>query len=351
MNSQNPMPTRIPLVLLALAATGTAGCLSIFAGWQRGGLVVERVLLTCLSVVLVMAAHLLPAFCRPHGWRIRVLGAALWVGCMGMTCYSHAVFFVTAQKHAGDARAAAIPAAPIPERSLTQIASDRASAVARLARVTERRCEEGCAAVRIERKTLSARLVALDAESTDVRRRERALDRADDERTAAKADPFAAVITDFGLAPGQAHLIAGIGFSMVLEGVACFCWLLTLRPAYEAAISVIPEQKVSHGLAITRAAPASTAGGHLGNDVVKPPNVVRSPPREPVNDLTVVHAAIRDGKVRATVAEIRRHLRCSQAKAAALRKQLVTTQSCDREGIKLVRNPSTVRQASLNLGD
>ncbi|MDE1009492.1 MAG: hypothetical protein OSB38_27890 [Paraburkholderia fungorum] len=143
--------------LLALASTTTAACLSILAAWQRGGLFAERVLLVCVGVVLVVAAHLLPALCRPHGWQIRALGMALWIGCMTATCYGHAVFFVMAQKHADEVRAAVVPVVSVSGRNLAEIASDRAGIVARLARVTERRCRNGCGAVRVERATLNAR--------------------------------------------------------------------------------------------------------------------------------------------------------------------------------------------------
>lgn len=72
------MPMRALPALLAVTATATAACLSVMAGWQRRGLLAERVLWIAVGVVLVVAAHLLPALCRPHGWRVRALGAALW---------------------------------------------------------------------------------------------------------------------------------------------------------------------------------------------------------------------------------------------------------------------------------
>jgi hypothetical protein len=100
--------------------------MSIMAGWQRGGFVIERVLWIAVGVVLVVAAHLLPALIRSHGWRIRILGALLWIGCMAATCYGHAVFFLLAQKHAGEVRAAAVPTVTATGRSLAVIAADTA---------------------------------------------------------------------------------------------------------------------------------------------------------------------------------------------------------------------------------
>ncbi|MFX1674064.1 hypothetical protein PWR63_17660 [Paraburkholderia sp. A2WS-5] len=110
------------------------------AGWQRGGFLAERVLWIAVGVVLVVAAHLLPALVRAHGWRVRAVGALLWIGCIAATCYGHAVFFLMAQKHAGELRAAAVPVVTAKGRGMAEIARDRADAVTRLARTNARRC-------------------------------------------------------------------------------------------------------------------------------------------------------------------------------------------------------------------
>lgn len=301
----------------------TAVCLSILSGWQRGGLLAERVLLVCVGVVLVIAAHLLPALCRPLGWRIRALGLVLWIGCMTATCYGHAVFFVMAQKHAGDVRAAVVPVVSVPGRNLAEIANDRASTLVRLAHVTERKCGGRCASVRIERATLTARLDALDAESAEVTRHQLTRDHLDAERAAAKADPLAGLLVDFGVAAGRVDLVAGMAFAVVIEGVACFCWLLALRSAEATTNAVTLEQGVSHGLPVTRVRPVKTVVSPGSNDVAELVGTDNSPAGEPADDLTRVLTAIRDGTLRSTVVEIRRHLGCSQAKAAALRKQIV----------------------------
>lgn len=136
------MPTRIIVALLAIAATTTAACLSIQSGMQRGGLPVERALWVAVGVVLVIAAHLLPALCRPLGWCVRAVGAVIWIGCVAATCYGHAVFFLASARHAGEIRAASIPAITPRGRDLTAIARDRADAIARLARANARRCAE-----------------------------------------------------------------------------------------------------------------------------------------------------------------------------------------------------------------
>jgi hypothetical protein len=301
--------------LLAISATTTAACLSIIAGWQRGGWMAERALWIAVGVVLVVAAHLLPALCRPHGWRLRAPGVALWLACMAATCYGHAVFFVMAQKHAGEVRAAAVPVVVTHGRGLVEIAADRAEAVASLARVTERRCGNHCATARIERATLTARLDALDVETAEARRAETAQDGTIAARAAAMTDPVTGALTAFGLPVAHADLVAGLAFAAVLEGVACFAWLLTLRLDTVTEIEVTPATQGSHAAPVTEVTTASNAVAAL-----------ESPATEQPDDVTRVMTAIAAGTLRGTVAEIRRFLGCSQSTAAAVRKQIAIEQ-------------------------
>lgn len=305
------MPMRTQPALLAVAATATAACLSVMAGWQRGGWATERALWIAVGVVLVIAAHLLPALCRSHGWRLRVIGAVLWLACMAATCYGHAVFFVMAQKHAGELRAAAVPMAVTHGRGLAEIAADRADAIARLARVTERRCGDRCATVRIERATLSARLDALTIEADEAKRAEAAQDRAAAARAAAIADPVTGALTAFGLPAAHADLVAGLAFAAVLEGVACFAWLLALRPVVASEIAVTPAKQGSNAAPVTQVTDESNAVAAL-----------ESPVAEQADDVTRVRNAVASGALRSTVAEIRKYLGCSQATAMTIRKQI-----------------------------
>lgn len=304
------MPMRAQPALLAVPATLTAACLSVMAGWQRGGFLAERVLWIAVGVVLVVAAHLLPALIRSHGWRIRILGALLWIGCMAATCYGHAVFFLLAQKHAGEVRAAAVTAVVTTGRNPAVIAADRANVVSRLARVTERRCNEPCPNLRIERATLAARLDAIDAEVTEAKRQEAAQDRADAARAAAVADPVTGVVTAFGIQSGRVDLLAGLAFAAVLEAVACFCWLLALRPV----VSLEPNTGVAVTL-VTEQGNAVTS-----EPIASAPTVIDAP-----DDITRVTAEIAAGRIRATVNDIRKYLGCSQSRASEVRKQIVTT--------------------------
>lgn len=271
----------------------------------------ERALWIAVGVVLVVAAHLLPALYRSHGLRLRILGAALWLGCMAATCYGHAVFFVMAQKHAGEIRAAAVPVVAATGRNLAEIADDRAGVVARLARVTERQCRDRCVTVRIERVSLTARLDALGVEASEAQRAEAAQDQAATARAAAMADPVTGALTAFGLPAGHADLIAGLAFAALLEGVACFAWLLALVPAAVTEISVTPAQQASNAQSVTPVTEASNA--------VATPATAEI---ESQDDVTRVLAAVAADALRPTVNEIRKYLGCSQTRAAAVRKQI-----------------------------
>ncbi|MBB5462917.1 hypothetical protein [Paraburkholderia sp. Cpub6] len=305
------MPMKTRPALLAFAATATAVCLSILAGWQRGGWMVERALWIAVGVVLVVAAHLLPALCRPHGWRLRIVGAALWLACMAATCYGHAVFFLMAQKHAGELRAAAVPVVGTTGRDLTTIAADRAGVVARLARVSERRCSNQCAGIRIERTGLAARLDALDVEMAEAKRAESASDRADAAHDAALADPVTGALTAFGLPAPRADLIAGLAFAAVLEAVACFAWLLALAPAAVPEIAVTPALQASNAEPVTVVTTVSNGTAP-----------VESVAAGQLDDAARVATAIATGEIRSTVAAIRKFLGCSQATAQAVRKRV-----------------------------
>lgn len=317
---------------LAVVATVTAACLSIMAGWQRGGFLAERVLWIAVGVVLVVAAHLLPALVRAHGWRVRAVGALLWIGCIAATCYGHAVFFLMAQKHAGELRAAAVPAVTAKGRGMAEIARDRADAVTRLARTNARRCVDPCMNLRAERTAAAARVEALDIEQREARRAEAAQDRVAAERAAALADPVTGALTAFGVTAPRAELVTGLAFAGVLEAVACFAWLLALRPADVTRTvtesPVMPAQQGSNA-AVTTSSNARPADSGQYPPLRNPRPLVAEqapllslPVVQQQDDVTRVRAAVAADKLRATVTEIRKFLGCSQSRAAAVRKQL-----------------------------
>lgn len=331
---------------LAVAATGTALCLSVLAGWQRGGALAERLVWVAIGVVLVACAHLLPALVRGASIGVRSVAAVLWLACMAAACLGHATFFVVAQQHVGESR---VLAAPVPEpaaasRSLTAVMAERADVTARLATVTAQHCPRDCPTLEARRVTLIARLAALDAEVEDVRRQMAERDHATTQRDARLTDPVTARLAALlGTTVARVELLTALAFAAILEGTACLLWALTLvsRQCSEAPVAL------SHAPVVAPAEPL-TAAVACATDVTAPPVTAVTPganettgshgPHDaPVtphpadasqdSDVTRLAQAIATGQLRPTVNGIRQFLGCSQARAITLRRQLAVLAS------------------------
>lgn len=287
---------------LAVAATLTALALSSLASWQRGGSLPERVVWVAMGIVLIASAHLLPALCRSAPLPVRGIGVVLWFGCMAAASYTHATFFLLSQSHAGTLRAASLPADRPAHRSLTAVMAQRASVTAELAAADARHCVHDCPSLRVRRASLAARLDALDAEAADVRRYQTIEDENTRRRDAARHDPVTAQLAMLsGVAVARLDLFAGLTFAAVLEGVACLLWWLALSRSEPAPV-----------LDSREAAEPATSG----------PVTSTVPATEPETEIAKLRRDIDAGIVKPTVTGIRQHLRCSQARAAALRRQL-----------------------------
>lgn len=194
--------------------------------------------------------------------------------------------------------------------------TDRASVTRQLALATSLRCARDCAGLEARRATLAARLEALNAEADEVRRRQAADDRATALRDALTTDPVTARLTAFfGTTATRIDLLSSLAFAAILEGVACLLWTVALlpRPPTHRRASVAPSHTptpVSHAVVTDSHSPASQPGSPL-------PGVESSDA-----DVTRLVQDVAAGRVRPTVADIRRHLGCSQARATALRRQL-----------------------------
>lgn len=343
------MTTRRWAFALALAATGTAITLSILSGWQRGGSIPERLVWVAMGIVLVASAHLLPALVYSASWTLRGVAAGLWLGCMAAAVYGHATFFLLAQAHAGERRAASVPSPTMPSGlNLAAVMNERAVVTAQLAAADVRRCVGDCPSLRVRRARLAAKLDALNAQADDVRRIDAQHDRIVAQRDALLADPVTwRVATLLAIPAARVELLSSLLFAAVLEGVACLLWSVSLRsptlPAAVAAVTVPTPPVTPTGKAPT-ATPLPVAPVTAGHDeaIASRSNVtdrrsgtggshaLRDSPVTPLpelspadDDMAELIRDIASGRVRPTVADIRRHLGCSQARAAALRRQVV----------------------------
>ncbi|OMY27891.1 hypothetical protein AQ843_30995 [Burkholderia pseudomallei] len=314
------MNNRIISATIAATATATAIGLSAVAGMQRGGWESERALLIAMGVVLVVAAHLIPALTRGKSAPARLTGFAIWAAAMAATCYGHATFFVFAASHAGDDRASHVTAALVTaSRDPVTIARDRAAVAGKLAQAQAERCRRACPDLQARRARLAGEIQALDVERDMAARDSARRDRVTVEREAAARDPMA---TALGCSP----LLVGMLFAAVLEGVACLCWTLALAPDDRMTVEPVtaPEterhiEPVTQSTLITTVEPGIevTAKPAQKATATKP-----APPPVPDHDLDRARAAVDANQLRATVIEIRKFLGCSQSRAAAVAKQL-----------------------------
>ncbi|KWA10683.1 hypothetical protein [Burkholderia territorii] len=314
------MNNRIISATIAATATATAIGLSAVAGMQRGGWESERALLIAMGVVLVVAAHLIPALTRGKSAPARLIGFAIWAAAMAATCYGHATFFVFAASHAGDERASHVTAAPVTaSRDPVTIARDRAAVAGKLAQAQAERCRRACPELQARRARLTGEIEALDVEREMAGRDSAARDRVTDKRDSMARDPMTAAL-------GLSSVVIGMLFAAVLEGVACLCWTLALAPVEpttaEPATNPETERRIEP---VTQPAP-TTAGAQCTEVTAQPAEKTTAtkpaPPSAPDAALERARTAVEANQLRATVIEIRRFLGCSQSRAAAIAKQL-----------------------------
>lgn len=348
-------------LVLATLATTTALSLSILAGWQRGGTLPERLIWIAIGTVLVTSAHLLPALIRDASIVVRTVGSVLWGACLVTACFGHTVFFTFAQQHAGELRASTVPVTSVPPstRSLTAVMTERATVTAQLAAANARYCVGNCMTLEGRRVTLGARIEALNAEADEIRRQLVATDRVTARHDALLVDPVTSRLAALlGTTTNRVDLLTGLGFAAVLEGVACLLWSVALRSPLPkplpvvtgvtpAAVTVTPDVTepvvvpVTGAAGMTQPAVMPVAASHddetVSRNFVTPSHdsttdshAPRDDPITPLptgapNDdhLSRLVQDVAAGLVRPTVADIRRHLGCSQSRAAELRRQLV----------------------------
>ncbi len=250
--------------------------------------------------------------------------------------------------------------------------AERAAVTAQLATANARYCVGNCVTLEGRRVTLAARIDALNAEADEVRRQQAVADRVTARQDALFADPVASRLAALlGTTTARIDLLTGLVFAAVLEGVACLLWTVALRlplpkplpvvtGVTPAAVTVTPTvtqpivTPVTEALNVTEPvvtivtdaggmtqpgvmpvaashddetvsrksmtpSPDPTTAGHAPRDDPIAPLRTAAPVDDQLSRLIQDVAA---GLVRPTVVDIRRHLGCSQARAAELRRQL-----------------------------
>ncbi|HDR8918806.1 TPA: hypothetical protein QDA94_004128 [Burkholderia vietnamiensis] len=358
---------RLIALALALGATSTSAWISIVAGIERGGTSAERIAWAAVALVVLLAAHLLPALTRGEPLQLKLPAMALWLVCLVGTGYGHATFFLSAQQHAGARRASAIetvePNAPTQAelgRPRDVVARDQARVTQLLANARAESCVTRCAQLRARREALAAQLTALGVEAEMAQRREQAADRVEAERQLTRArkdkariDPVTSRVAQlFALSCDGVDLAIALLFGLLLECVACLGWLQGLPRRVDAPVGGLdpagrdeprsgPRHGSSHDYRPTEqpvtdvAAVESTPVMQTQEALAPLESTVDRLAALPAIDADVLRLAnaIAAGHVRATVADIRRYMRCSQARASHLRRRVLSLADIDTPAV------------------
>lgn len=363
---------------VALVATSVSLGMAMSAGWHLGGLFYERAMYVALFGVVVLYVHLLPTFRLMLSGPARTVATALWCGALMVVFYGQVMFFLISQQHAGNIRAASVPAINVQDRlasrrgrGLAEITQDSARLTADLVRTKMRRCIANCPTVKARAAIIEAQLAALKTEAEEAKRREadedrwnKALDRDESLRAALRDNSVALQIASwFGTTEKNVEFLHALLSAVVLEGAAIVTWMLAAGEREHRASSVSSGAN-HHSLApLTRGGSSTIAQSH---DIVVAASKSIAPAIKPVGELetplgsskanfvastsnaekctdsatkreseleNLVAQLERDiaaGLLRPTQEKIRRHLRCSQKKAAELRR-LLALRSTDQQ--------------------
>ena len=267
---------------IAIFVTSTAVTMTAIAAWDRGGTFADKAVLVAMSVVIVVAVHLLPAMSRkPITWLV-------WTGCLVGAIYGHLTFFTNSAQRAADNRA---------QQSALAVGTQRQIDTAKdaLSRITARPIAVVTAelAVTEDRRERSA----LRAEIAEGKRSQMLLD--DLARLSAVVtianipvtDPVTARLAAVtGWDESQVAVAIGLTFSILLELIGALLWY----EAMKRETTVIA--RLSNGTTCVT---------------------------QPVTDIvTMLRAAVTEGKCKKNVRGIREFLGCSQAQAMQLNKEV-----------------------------
>ena len=266
---------------IAIFVTSTAVTMTAIAAWDRGGTFADKAVLVAMSVVIVVAVHLLPAMSRrPVTWLV-------WMGCLVGAIYGHLTFFTNSAQRAADNRA---------QQSALAVGTQRQIDTAKdaLSRITARPVTIVTAelAVTEDRRERSA----LRAEIAEGKRAQMLLD--DLARLSAVSTTAQIPVTDpvtarlaavTGWNESQVAVAIGLTFSVLLELIGALLW-------YEAMRRTTVIAPLSNGTTCVT---------------------------QPVTDIvTMLRRAITAGECQKSVRGIREFLGCSQVRAMELRREI-----------------------------
>lgn len=242
---------KLVCLFLGLFATGISLQVSI----QTGGLLADgtkvRPIVAAVGVLTVLAAHWLLVVIQSTSMKRRIVIGCVWGGCLAYVLFSHANFFEQMQQQSGKHRVDIIDqswSTVAPKRSLSEIFTDKAKLSAELSAKAGISCANGCRQLQARKTFLADKLMALEAEADEVKRWQAEWDRQQTLKQNAHADLVTVRLSGLlGVTDEHVGLVMAILFAVVLEGVACVCWLLVFssRDSTEKNLDMFVTQSVT----------------------------------------------------------------------------------------------------------
>lgn len=310
------LAARIVTGLAAAAVTGLAVALAWASSMQRAADGHDQWLLACLSVVIVLAVHMLPALRR----RVHSLVLwPVWLLCLALAGFGHASWFYRAAESAAEVRTAGSAAARAVAQERQQIEQTLNTIRAR---------PVATVAAQLARATDEARREALALELAEARRAAGLLDRLIALSGHTPGTPQVQPGTpQVRTVPGEVQaqvqadtwrgrdvtLVMSVAAALLLEVLGVLLWSVALageRDADQAAQA--------------RAEPAPTVVQQVVNFVAPVMSrPVQAGDIEIVDDLADLRAAIARGECRLSVRGIREYAGVGADRAAQIRRQLL----------------------------
>ena len=257
--------------LRAALVTLTATSMTAVAASDRGGTDIDKALLIAMSVVIVLAVHLLPALSK------RFVSWLVWSCCLVCAIYGHLTFLTHASLRAAESRA---------EQSAKVVG-------------TERQIEAARAAL----DAIKARPVALVAAALAV---------TDDKRERAALKVELAEGKRSEILRDELVRLSGVATEAKVTGATD---PVTMRLA---GVMGVTESNVTVTIGMVFAILLELIGSLLWYEVLRD-NEAKS---DSADEVAALKTAIEEGECRETVASIRAFLQCSQARAMELRREI-----------------------------
>lgn len=307
---------------MALSATGLAVALAAASAWGRSSGLHQQILLAGISVAVVIAVHVGPAFLRgvpkPVLW-------PFWTLCLAGALYAHASFMTVASSDAAAARLASSPSAAARaeqraaiEQALSSIKARSAGQIARQLSWTTDPARASALQIELQEAqradALRAQLVALAA------------------GTAAAADTATVDLVSqrladlLGVTAEAVGLAYSVSMALLLELFGMMLWFVWSSGRTGADASAVDVSQIMPTTAPIMQQVVQVNVPAVVHQPMQP--VMQADVHEPVqlvsDDLSRLRAAIERGECGTTVADVRTFMRCSQDKARALRRAVVT---------------------------